>query len=379
MRVALCSQAYPPETAHGGISSQTELKAHGLARLGHEVHVFAQSADGRRREHADGAVRLTRVAGGEYVESEAGRWLAYSVDLARELREHVFEVVDFPEWGCEGFAYLLERAEWNRPTTVVQLHGPLAMLAQTIGWPEPASDFYVAGRAMEAACLWLADCVYSSSSTSRDWVVREYGLDGGRIPVVHMGVDTEAFRPQPELRDGRPVVVCTGRVARSKGVDVLLEAAALVAREVPDLRLRLLGRVDDELRPLVHASDFVETAAFVSRDALPEALAAGHVFAAPSVYEGGPGLALLEAMACGLPVIACEGGGVSETVRPGTGILVPPGEVEPLAEALLGLLRDRAAAEELGARARQHVLETADTRDCIRRLESLYESLLLHA
>ena len=85
MRIALVSQEYPPDTAHGGIGSQTYLKAHGLARLGHRVHVLSHGTDGERRGYRDGEVSVTRIPGPDYrlpIHTEPARWLAYSAEVA---------------------------------------------------------------------------------------------------------------------------------------------------------------------------------------------------------------------------------------------------------------------------------------------------------
>jgi glycosyltransferase involved in cell wall biosynthesis len=94
------------------------------------------------------------------------------------------------------------------------------------------------------------------------------------------------------------------------------------------------------------------------------------------VYEGGPGFVYLEAMACGLPVIACEGSGASEAVLAGeTGLLVPPGDVEALTASLRRLLSDAGARQEMGRRAVQHVRREFDSRACLDRLEAFYRSV----
>src|SRR5262245_57302822 len=120
MRTALVSQEYPPETAHGGIASQTHAKAHGLAALGHEVHVLSHSLDRTRHESFDGPVHVVRVPSGDArltLHTEIARWLTYSTEIASALAElHArapFDLIDFPEWGCEGYVHLLNRPGWN--------------------------------------------------------------------------------------------------------------------------------------------------------------------------------------------------------------------------------------------------------------------------
>ncbi len=386
MRIALVSQEYPPETAHGGIGTQTHLKAHGLAARGHEIHVVSHSTDGRRHEYRDGRVSVTRILGADArlpIHTEPARWLGYSVEVAAAVAElHArgsLDVVDFPEWASEGYVHLLNQTAWNRIPTVIHLHGPLVMFAHTMGWPEIDSELYRVGTAMEGTCLRLADAVFSSSRCSAQWCARHYGLDPAKIPVLHTGVDTELFLPRGAKAE-RPTVIFVGKVARNKGADVLVEACCRLAREIPGLRLELVGRGEAEfiagLRRRAEAAGFPELLSlpgFVRREDLPEWLGRAHVFAGPSVYEGGPGFVYLEAMACGLPVVACSGSGASEAVRPGeNGLLVPPGDVGALAAALGGLLTDRERRVAMGRAARRYAEAEADCAMCIDRLEALY-------
>jgi glycosyltransferase involved in cell wall biosynthesis len=167
-------------------------------------------------------------------------------------------------------------------------------------------------------------------------------------------------------------------VARNKGADVLVEAACRLAGEIPGLRLEMLGRGEPAFLTELQARaavvpELLALPGFVHRQDLPDRLARAHVFAAPSVYEGGPGFVYLEAMACGLPVIACSGSGASEVVRHGeNGLLVPPGDVEALTAALRLLLTDPTSREAMGRAARQDARAEADSEVCLDRLERFY-------
>ena len=392
MKVCLVSQEYPPETAHGGIATQTHAKAHGLAALGHNVHVISHSTDAQRHEYRDGAVHVTRIPGFDSalrINTEPARWLTYSALVAAEVGAlHArlgLDVVDFPEWGGEGFVYLLNRTAWDRaPVVVLHLHGPLIMLANTIGWPEKDSELFRIGTMMEGTCVRLADAVMSSSRCSADWCAEHYGIDASTISVIHVGIDNNLFRPGVAERDGRPTIVFVGRVAFSKGVGTLVDAACVLADEMPDLRVRLIGReekgVREELERRALAAKHAELLEFpglVQRTELPQALCRGHVFAAPSRYEGGPGFVYLEAMACGLPVIACTGSGAAEVVHDGeTGALVPPDDSFALVSALRDLLRDAAYRERIGTTARAFAVAEADSEACISRYERFLVSVV---
>jgi glycosyltransferase involved in cell wall biosynthesis len=323
------------------------------------------------------------------IHTEVADWLTYSANVAAAVAllhaEAPLDVVDFPEWAAEGYIHLLNRTEWNRTPTVIHLHGPLVMFAHTMGWPEIDSEFYRTGTVLEGTCLRLADAVFSSSRCSADWGAKHYGLDRERIPVLHTGVDTKLFAPGKASKANRPTIVFAGKLAQNKGVFLLLEAACRLAKEIPDLQLRLIGwgepKVIEDLRRLAQGAgvpDVLDLAGFVPREEMPDHLCRAHVFAAPSVYEGGPGFVYLEAMACGLPTIGCAGSGAAEVVE-GNGVLVPPNDLPALVQALREVLLDPKSAQAISARARRYVVEQADSQVCLKRLEAFYQSVVSSA
>src|SRR3954453_7975774 len=133
MRICLVSQQYPPDTARGGIGSQTWNKARSLARLGHSVHVISCAAGEQACVTVIDGVTVHRIQspGREFpVYNPATYWLGYPWTVFGEnsnLLERIkFDVIDFPEYGAEGFAYQLDRTRKNWIPVVVQLHAPLA-------------------------------------------------------------------------------------------------------------------------------------------------------------------------------------------------------------------------------------------------------------
>jgi len=290
----------------------------------------------------------------------------------------------FPEWGAEGYVHLLNQTEWNHIPTIVHIHGPTVMFAHTMGWPEFDSELYRTGSTMEATCLRLADAVSSSSSCSTEWCTKHYALEREPIPTLHTGVDTSLFFPREVPKAERPTIIFVGNIARNKGVDLLLDAVCVLAREFVGLKLRLIGRGDEalskELAERANASgfpDLLEMAGYVAREELPIHLSQAQVFAGPSTYEGGPGNVYLEAMACGLPVIACSGSGVSELLVDGeNGFMVPPKELDALVVRLRELLSDSEKRETMGARARQRIVNEATSNLCLKRLEDFYVEIV---
>jgi glycosyltransferase involved in cell wall biosynthesis len=157
-------------------------------------------------------------------------------------------------------------------------------------------------------------------------------------------------------------VLFVGRLRTRKAVAVLVEAFAAVVRQRPQARLVLLG--DGEQRAALEAQiarlgigAAVDLAGAVPRAATVEWLRRADVFCLPSTYEGFP-LAILEAMAEGLPVVATRVAGVPEAVEDGaSGLLVPPEDDRALAAALLALLGDAERRRAFGARGRALLAE----------------------
>ena len=384
------SQEYPPGSP-GGIGTQTYMKAHGLSALGHEVTVVSASMKEVHCESWDGPVRVIHICGFDRrmpLNTELARWQTYSAEAAAAVSalhsEKSLDIVDFPEWGCEGHVHLLNRTEWYRIPTVIQLHGPLVMFAHNLDWPLLDSEFYRLGSAMEGTCLRLADAVYSSSNCSADWCARHYGLPRERIPTIHTGVDTHLFAPDGSPKEVQPTVVFVGGVKPTKGVGVLVNAALMLRSEFPSLQVQIIGAAEPEYQDALLEqsqsgghSDLLHFAGKLSAPAIAAQLRRAHVFAAPSRYEGGPGFVYLEAMACGLPVIACENSGTAEVIQHGrTGFLIPPGDPMVLCEVLRKLLLDSDLRRRMGASARSYVKAEADSDICVKRLESFYRSVV---
>jgi glycosyltransferase involved in cell wall biosynthesis len=198
-----------------------------------------------------------------------------------------------------------------------------------------------------------------SESTRDDLVAR--GLPADHVTVVHCGMDHERYRPSAPKAD-EPTVVFLGRLRKYKGVDVLLDAFALVARTLPAARLEIVG--DGPHRPSLERraerlglAGRVAFRGYVSSDEKVRALSAAHVAVCPSPKEGW-GLTVIEANACGTAVVASRSPGLVDSVKDGeTGLLVPHGDVNALAGAIRRVIED----EALRARLERRGVEWAAT------------------
>jgi glycosyltransferase involved in cell wall biosynthesis len=395
MKICLVSQEYPPETAWGGIGTQTLGKAQCLTRLGHEVHVLSRSADAAapdlRTETEDGiVVHRMQPPGHEFPIYCRGTYLlGYTWFILRQLNrlmeQTAFDVIDFPEFGGEGFAYQLDRTIWNWLPVVVNIHGPLAMFVEHFGWPEKGNRFHRFASFVEEFTIHRADAVMAVSSTIADLASEAYHYPREKIDIVHCGVHADLFTPAPGGNPvaHRPTVLFVGNIIENKGIDTLFDAVMQLRRKHPDILLQIVGKEDLELAPRFRAQmqregaeDNVRFLGFVELQKLPEFYRAAHVFCAPAEFEG-LGTVYLEAMACGCPVVASTAGGTPESVLDGqTGLLVPPRNASATAEALDRLLADRALRGRMGEAGRRRIEEYFTMERFTERILSVYEKAI---
>jgi teichuronic acid biosynthesis glycosyltransferase TuaC len=170
------------------------------------------------------------------------------------------------------------------------------------------------------------------------------------------------FSPGSEASCGPPIVLCVGNLLPIKGHEVLLRAVASIRSEFPDLTLEIIGDGPERsrLRALAQQLQLGTRVRFFGnqpREQVAAAMQRCTVFALPSRYEG-LGCVYLEAMSVGKPVVGCRGQGIAEIVRHGSnGFLVGPDNEKELALALAMLLRDEPRRRNLGAAARDTILE----------------------
>jgi glycosyltransferase involved in cell wall biosynthesis len=217
-------------------------------------------------------------------------------------------------------------------------------------------------------------------------VLIESGVDASRIHLVASGVEPDLFTPSTTTRaaarvrygvaDDMRLVVVVGALEERKGHAVLLDALSMLA----DPRLRVLCAGEGAARAALEARRAAlgldDTVRFLGRvDDIATLLAAADLMVMPSHQEG-LGVAALEAMAAGVPVIASRVGGLPEAVQDGeTGILVPPGDAAALALAIARLAADRTLARCLGDRGAARVHERFTMAGMANATQALYHRL----
>jgi glycosyltransferase involved in cell wall biosynthesis len=258
-----------------------------------------------------------------------------------------------------------------------------------VAWQQTAN----LGRLIRRSCRAAAALVAPSRQIADELCAAGYPAaqvrqipNGVRIPNAPSAERRQAAREALSLAHtafyvppGSPLVVYTGRLHPGKGLDELLSAWTKVLDRWPDARLWLVGNgphraaMVAEIERLGLSGSAVLAGVFQQVDDL---LAAADLFVLPSHQEG-MSLALLEAMAAGVPIVATDIPGNRELIDHGRqGLLVPPRRAEPLAAAMLRILDDARAAEDLGHAAREKAIQHYSLDRCVDEHLHLFRQLL---
>ncbi len=236
-----------------------------------------------------------------------------------------------------------------RLRTVLLVHHPLALEYGLL--PEESRTL----RVRERTALAHAAAVLVPSRTVRDVLVRDYGVPPYRLTVAEPGIE-----PGPVARgsDGGPVRLLSLAAVTARKDHLTLVRALAHLVDLP-WELDIVGSLDHDPLSVRRLREAIRTFGLEARVRLhgertgaarEPFFARAHLFVSASRYEGF-GMALLEAIARGLPVVACRGGAVEEVLPPGAALLVPAGSPAALAEALARAIRDPGLRRELRAAA----------------------------
>ncbi|MFL5737807.1 MAG: glycosyltransferase [Actinomycetota bacterium] len=369
-RIALISEHASPLAVLGGVDSGGQnvyvgqLARH-LTALGYEVDVFTRrDSDGlpETAEWIDG-VRIVNVPAGppEFVRKE--ELLRHMPAFTEYIRRFCsrpgnrYDLLHANFWMSGDVAISLKRALGIPVVVTFHALGRVRRLHQRDADDFPDERFEVEDRIIREADHLIAECPQEEED-----LIRYYNADPAKITIVPAGFDPTEFSPMSTalaraalgLPASERIILQLGRMVQRKGIDTVIRAAGILAREhqLPS-RLLIVGggseRPDAEITPEIgrlqhivadeHLEDLVTFVGRPSRDQLKYYYGAADLFLTTPWYEPF-GITPLEAMACGTPVIGSNVGGIKFTVRDGeTGYLVPPRDPECLADRMAHLFR----------------------------------------
>jgi glycogen(starch) synthase len=393
MRVALLSRSAHPLHPPGGMERAVYALAKHLRELGVDVTLFTRP--GKTPEAFPGhvvTVKYQRFRAGPHgrVLDRTVNYPGFSVVMGREVASRVrrgeIDIVDAQ--GLTALGYGRERA------ADASLRAPLVMN------PQGMEEHHVRGfkalalsrlKRLSKEAAGLADSVIATDEATKDDVPRLLDVDPRRVHVIPNGVDLEevrsltpedampfTFEVLPWMSMRRPLFISVGRLENYKGFNDSLEAFKRMAPSLPPDWGWLIVGEGPQRGALWNASsalrDHVHFTGRVGEQSLHALYAASDVFLHPTRFEGSS-LVTLEAMAHGLPVIATRAGGIPDKVRQGVnGLLVNPGDVGALGEAILAL--SAPGEMERMSRASQKLLEPFLWPSIAKRVIAHYEHLL---
>lgn len=330
-----------------------------------------------------------------------GRLLAYALKLPSFLRAWAFAAEPssgpFSSKHGKPFAYLLEAVllhAWARREGLSHVHvhfanpaATVAMIATKFGGLEfslslhgPDEFYHVdslklrtkISKAVFVRCIGHY-CRSQAMYLSRleDWT---------KLHIVRCGLYKGEFVPRPARKGPARKILCVGRLCAAKGQAILVEAAASLRAKGHDFRLTLLGGGDslEAVRALATArglDGIVDIPGPVGHARVKEELSDCDLFVLPSFAEGIP-VALMEAMASGVPVISTRITGIPELIEDGVdGFLVPPSDVEGLAQAIEPFLQGKVDTASLTAKAAEKVKRLYDVEANTAELGKIFDSI----
>ena len=311
---------------------------------GHDVHLIASGWPGCAPRAVVDGMQVTRV-GGRHSFALRGRGA-----VRRALRAQPFDVV------IED----INKLPLSLPMlTSLPFVAIVPHLFGTTAFTEASPPMATVVWAAELPIPWIyrRAAFHAISESTRDDLVRR-GVSKERIVVIHPGVDSQAYRPDPATpRAAHPTFLYLGRLKRYKGVEFALRALAIARAARPDMTLDICGQGDDRprlerLAGALGLRDAVRFLGYVPEEEKKRLLRRAWAVVFPSPKEGW-GITNVEAAASGTPALASDSAGLRESVQHQiTGYLVPHGDAQGLADRMLALAADPAAVERLGRAAR---------------------------
>jgi glycosyltransferase involved in cell wall biosynthesis len=378
MKICLVNLDFIPYRS-SGLAVYGETLALGLAAAGHKVVVVSAQRPGLAAHEWHNQIEIYRVPLGP------ADWISYAWragPLVARLREtYAFDVIHFLDGH---FAY-----RYRGPFVASLFQSFRQRVTSDGGWPYHSNWrslivrllYYNAARWLaEAPTVRRANRLIAASQAAAEEFVTYYGIPRERVTVVPLGIDLQRFYPRntAALRhqlglEDMTVLLYVGFCTPRKGLEYLARAL----HRLPDtVKVLIIGRWESSYRAKVYralgkaADRFIELG-YVSDAELPAYYALADLFVFPSLLEGF-GLPIAEALACETPVVTTRAESIPEVIGPG-GRIVPPRDVDALAEAIAELAGDMALRRRLGRAGRQWVLAHFNQRRMVERYLAAYE------
>ncbi|HEX9513714.1 MAG TPA: glycosyltransferase family 4 protein [Puia sp.] len=400
MRIAFISYEYPPDTGKGGIGTYVAQMATCMARLGHDVHVFAGNHD-RTTNEKTGLFLVHRVLCTDIIDFRS-RVISVFTD---EYNVQPFDLLESAE--IHGNAWEVKKkfpcipmvVRIHAPNSLVEslkkryiplksklryLIGALRRLKWDLGYWRP----YNREADPDYHFTKLADHITAPSEAMKEWTIRHWNIPAENIVVI-----PNLFSPSQKLLEipiGESLspkrVLFFGRLNVLKGMVNATKAMEMVLRKYPDWQFRIIGdnaagpypgvTMREWMKRQMHeVLDRVEFIDGLPYDQLPSKIADCEIVLLPSLFESFS-YTCAEAMAAGKAIVGSKSGGMVDLLQGGhCGLLTDPESSAEIKEAVSYLIENPSARHDLGVKARQRVLEVYDAGPVGNEFDTFYRSV----
>ena len=378
MRIAILSYEYPPETGFGGIGTYAYYQARALAKIGHDVHVFAGSTKNGVFHSEHEGVKVTRikregVVNGLLDNARKTRawWFQNRVTtatdayegLAKEHAKKPFDFVEAPECGADAMV----ASTFLTVPVAVRFHSPARLIMNI--YDTPKIDRVLTAFA-EQLGINQAKVLTSCSKFLADEVAAKMG-ETDPIHVIPNGIDVPLFDRDEGIdvftKFGLPrdkkIIFFANRMEERKGIHIVQKMVEATLAKYPDIAFAFAGRdlfgfMEKKILPWVKDRQLQDRFFYLGQLALPEVRAVlkkSSIFLIPSLWENCP-YSCLEAMTAGRAIVSSDCGGMPELVEhERTGLLAKNGDPASFTAALERMIEDDSLRARCGQNARAEV------------------------
>ncbi|MDT8782466.1 MAG: glycosyltransferase family 4 protein [Candidatus Bathyarchaeota archaeon] len=342
-----------------------------MLKRGHEVYIIAYSQYRRGWVHLDGANWFFVDAISLSFRGMVWKfpYFLHLEKLISQIKPDIIHINNLP------FLTTLQAARTSKKmgvASIIHVHGVIGKWNKLMDLLQYAFLQLFAQRFFNDTKLVI--CLTQSDACE----VQKFGCPKNKIRLIPNGVDVEVFKPAKETPD---LLFWGGRFIQQKGLEYLIEALSIIKEKIPDVKLLLSGDgvLISKMHHMVKLAGLQKNVKFlgcVTLESIPILVNSCSVYVLPSLKEGMP-YALLEAMACGKPVVGSDIPGIKDIiVNNQNGILVPPKNPQAIAHAVLLLLKDEKLRLKIGENARKTIFNDYQWNLIINKVEKVYSEAL---
>jgi glycosyltransferase involved in cell wall biosynthesis len=387
---------YPEQngtTRGGGVATTYYELTQGLSKEGFDVTVITHASD-KEVSYKDGNVFVYRIplpeSGKNTLKVKTRSKVVFKA-ICKLVKTKNFDIIQFPELNGEGYYFFKARkkAEYKetlgKMTAIVRLHSstkPYKKLNKML------TDKEAEIMKMEKYTIQQCDLVISPCRATADAVKKAMNIKNFPLIYINNAIDIDLFKPRTNPKESKQILIgYVGKLRKAKGTDTLLEAFSNLARKYDHITLHLIGKQDYIKEYKANYGEFlikdfpkiikdkITFTDLIPRKELVKYYQEFDLFVFPTRHDNLPN-SVVEAMACGIPVISTKIGGIPELIGDNSpNILVNSENVQELEEAMEKMIITDTLRQEAGLYNRRRIVENCSREKIITSYINLYNSL----